>query len=188
MLFPKIASNYKNYCTFIDEKKNISSSPIILAVKPNNPKWLKGEVTFHTQVDSRLIVQALENNLKYFGFQIIVNDFGESSCFRFDSDGPTHKNTLPSLPLSERQITTPHFHRVHETGHLIAFKTQKLLDEKEKKALISDINLAIAHFSSESNIRYDDHFPEVQSHQVSLNLQIENEDDPLNGINFEMVE
>lgn len=188
MYFPDIASDYGSYRDFLDEKKSISNSPIIISSKPNNLNWVKGESSFSSMNDVRLIVQVMQSNSKYFGFQVIAGAFGIQPCFRFDSDGPAHNNSLPSIPLSDRQVTTPHFHKVHESGYLFAFKTAKLQDENEKNALISDINLAIAHFSFEGNIRDNNaDLPLIAEAQESLDLKVANED-PLSGINFEMGE
>ena len=76
------------------------------------------------------------------------------------------------------------FHKFNENGIEIAYKTDKLLDEKESKAL-EDINLCIIHFFHESNTRLKEaDFPEVKILSNSLGLSFKS-DDPNENIDYE---
>lgn len=80
-------------------------------------------------------------------------------------------------------FTTPHFHKFNENGIEIAYKTDKLLDPKESKAL-EDINLCIIHFFHESNTRLkDDDFPEIKIQSDTLGFKMTKED-PNQNIDF----
>ena len=71
----------------------------------------------------------------------------------------------------------------NENGIEIAYKTDKLLDPKESKAL-EDINLCIIHFFHESNTRLkDDDFPEIKIQSDTLGFKMTKED-PNQNIDF----
>ena len=114
---------------------------------------------------------------------LICKHLTSAPFFRFDSDGPAHRNISDEIPLSEQKVTTPHFNTFDKTGLSIAYKTETLKKEKEAKAIAENINFGVSHFFQESNINTDGNFPEIKLKIPELfgeNI----ETDPLNGIDF----
>jgi len=98
-------------------------------------------------------LQKQVRNHKDFKFKLRCKSLTEEPYFRFDSDGVAHQNKDPETPLKEQMVTTPHFNSFYRNGRYYAYKTDKLKDNKEAKAL-EDINLCFAHFCFETNLRY----------------------------------
>ncbi|HVY71985.1 MAG TPA: hypothetical protein VHH73_18780 [Verrucomicrobiae bacterium] len=144
-----ILDNYALYLWFLGTKKNTTSNPVLLLAKPNNTTWLNGSTDFHnptsSTVGSFLIEQSIKNR-GHFGFKIRVAFFGPDPCFRFDSDGVTHRNRLASIPLPQQQVTTPHFHWYNSDGILIAYKTAELSDANTVLQLRADIGFGLSLF------------------------------------------
>jgi len=181
--FSKISIDYNRYENFLNTIKKVLKDTILVQTKSNHIDWMQGESTFSLIEDTQLNIQYSVNSNK-MGFQLISKQFDDRACFRFDSHGPAHNNgKIPGLPLQKLQITTPHFQKVHTCGYEIAFKSDKLLQENEKNAILSDINLALAHFCHECNIRsISNKYPttvEIQTKFIKMT-----DDDPLKGINF----
>lgn len=187
-LFP-IPEGYDLYLKLMEGRKTISSSPIVLVKKGNHPNRMVGKVdlmhlvTFNRdEVD--LLVEASTYDYRNFGFKLRADFLSPEPCFRFDGDGPTHRNDGENIPLPQRQVTTPHFHRYRKDGVLEAYKTPVLQNPVEENSLMSDINFALAHFCQEANIRLRiDEFPEVQRTEQELPFSTDIFD-PLNGVKF----
>lgn len=185
--FPQIAENYSFYNNLLLERKSIFTEVIEINKKGNNHNTLESidEVEHPAVTDDKmvLLVDVKINNHDFFQFKLRYKSFVPAPFFRFDSDGDTHRNKVDGVSLEESQITTPHFHKFNENGIEIAYKTDKLLDPKESKAL-EDINLCIIHFFHESNIRLkDDDFPEIKIMTDSLGFKMTKED-PNQNIDF----
>jgi len=130
-----------------------------------------------------LIVNVKINNHRFFYFKLRCKDLIDTPFFRYDSDGVSHRNYDDAIPLIVQQITTPHFHHFNSKGISIAYKTDKMLNENELKAL-EDINLCIAYFCQEGNIIPDkEDYPTItiNSKELPLDFSII---DPLSNINF----
>lgn len=185
--FPQIKENYSFYNNLLSERKSIFTEVIEINKFGNNNNTLESieEVT-HTVVTNDkmvLLVDVKVNNHAYFQFKLRYKSFVPAPFFRFDSDGETHRNKVDGVELKDQAITTPHFHKFNENGIEIAYKTDKLLDPKESKAL-EDINLCIIHFFHESNTRLkDDDFPEIKIMTNTLGFKM-TKDDPNQNINF----
>ena len=162
--FPQIIDNYEFYNKLLSDRKSIFTEVLEINDFGNNANTLshKENVLYPDCNDMVLIVDVKVNNHNFFQFKLRYKEFLPAPFFRFDSDGETHRNKIDGLSLEEQSITTPHFHKFNENGIEIAYKTDKLLNPAEAKAL-EDINLCIAYFFHESNIRVnEDSFPEVK--------------------------
>ena len=185
--FPQIKENYSFYNNLLSERKSIFTEVIEINKTSNNKNTLESieEVTHSLTTNEKmvLLVDVKVNNHDFFQFKLRYKSFVPAPFFRFDSDGDTHRNKVDGISLEESQITTPHFHKFNENGIEIAYKTDKLLDPKESKAL-EDINLCIIHFFHESNTRLkDDDFPEIKIMTDTLGFKMTKED-PNQNINF----
>ncbi len=185
---PAIRDNYTVYCDLKDNRKFGTDKVIDLSTpKRTNKNFLINDQVFlrHTTLENKIIFisEVKVRDYKYFQFKLRCKDFCDPPFFRYDSDGDTHRNYDENIPLREQQITTPHFHYFNSKGIEIAYKTEKLLDDKEKAAL-EDISLCVVHFCHEGNIRIDDEgFPEITILSGTLGLK-HTEDDPNSGVNF----
>lgn len=112
-------------------------------------------------------------------------NLSEEPFIRFDSDGPSHRNTDPSIPLENQIISTPHFNTFDSSGRSIAYKSEKLLVKEESDAIVNDINFGVAHFCIETNTSLNDgNYPEI----IDKSPEIEFENELIfqfNGVNFE---
>jgi hypothetical protein len=185
--FPQIKENYSFYNNLLSERKSIFTEVIEINKTGNNKNTLESieEVTHSVASNEKmvLLVDVKVNNHDFFQFKLRYKSFVPAPFFRFDSDGETHRNKVDGLRLEDSQITTPHFHKFNENGIEIAYKTDKLLDPKESKAL-EDINLCIIHFFHESNTRLkDDDFPEIKIMTDTLGFKMTKED-PNQNIDF----
>ncbi len=188
IIITEIRDKYADYTTLLTGRKSVFEQVInITEKKGNNKNFLTNRdvnVKHSSLTDAiTLIAEVRVDNYKYFNFKLRCRSLSEVPFFRFDSDGETHRNYDDSIPLSEQQITTPHFHRFNENGLLIAYKTDKLLNEQERIAL-EDISLCVIHFCHESNIRLnDDDFPGISIMPGTFQFETEN-NDPNKGVNF----
>lgn len=185
--FPQIKENYSFYNNLLSERKSIFTEVIEINKIGNNHNTLESveEVTHPNATEDKmvLLVDVKVNNHDFFQFKLRYKSFLPAPFFRFDSDGETHRNKVDGVELKEQAVTTPHFHKFNENGIEIAYKTDKLLDPKESKAL-EDINLCIIHFFHESNTRLkDDDFPEIKIQSNTLGFKMTKED-PNQNIDF----
>jgi hypothetical protein len=175
----KVKEDYSLYNRLLEERKSVFTEVIEVNKVGNNANTLSQIEDVKQEVLSEeviLIVDVKLNNHNFFQFKLRCKDYIPNPFFRFDSDGETHRNRIEGIPFEEQAITPPHFHKFNENGIEIAYKTDKLLDEKESKAL-EDINLCIIHFFYESNTRLkEDDFPEVKIMSNSLGLSFKSED------------
>jgi len=185
--FPEIKDNYTFYNNLLAERKSIFTEVIEINKKANNHNFLESiETVIHPDINDDnmiLLVEVKINDHDYFHFKLKYKTFVPAPFFRFDSDGDTHRNKVDGILLKDQVITTPHFHKYNENGIEIAYKTGKLLDPNESKAL-EDINLCIIHFFHESNTRLNnDDFPEIKIMSDTLGFKMTKED-PNQNINF----
>ena len=185
--FIQIKENYDFYNILLSERKSIYTGIIEINKIGNNHNTLESieEVKHPTANKDNmvLLVDVKANNHEFFQFKLRYKSFVPTPFFRFDSDGETHRNRDDGVDLKDQAVTTPHFHKFNENGIEVAYKTDKLLDPKESKAL-EDINLCIIHFFHESNTRLnDDDFPEIKIQSDTLGFKMTKED-PNQNINF----
>lgn len=181
-----IKDNYDYYTQLLKKRKSIFSEVIEINKVGNNHNTLEEPVKVtHPDVENHmlLLVDVKENNNSFFQFKLRYKEFTNSPLFRFDSDGDTHWNKIDGIPLTEQQIPTPHFHKYNENGVEIAYKTDELKDPNQNKAL-KDIELCIAHFFHECNIRVSpDSFPSIIIKANPMGLSFVKED-PNQNITF----
>lgn len=182
----EIRDNYDLYKKLLHERKSIFTDVIDIIELSNNSNSLekKSEIIHSSLSDNiEFIVNVKINNYRFFQFKLKCKDLSGVPFFRYDSDGDTHRNYDGVTPLSESSITTPHFHHFNEKGVCLAYKTDKMLNDSEIKAL-EDINLCIAYFCQESNIipnKKD--YPTIKINSTEFPFDF-SEPDPLLNIKF----
>jgi hypothetical protein len=185
-----IRGNYKRYIELLIGHKDVLTSPIVVDEVRGNHKniiWKSVLVAHESIIDElELHVEAKIDNSSDFKFKLRCPKFDNRFLFRYDSDGPPHRNSALDIPLAEQQVTTPHFHKYTSDGYEIAYKSDILLDEMQATAL-NDISLCICHFCRESNTNYDgDKFPEITIHNSKIPFTFEDTMDPLQNIDFKL--
>ena len=153
-----VKNNFDYYKKIGSTAKKLEDDVIIISQRHDHVNRDKGEVALKTIVSEalRLEVEASNISNKDFKFKIFDREFMPQPCYRFDSDGEAHNN-LGDIPLRERQVTTPHFHKFNEDGNEIAYKTTAL---KEKENVL-DRKLGMVIFAKEENIVCDN-IPEIR--------------------------
>ena len=117
-----------------------------------------------------------------FKFSLKCPPFCEKPLFRYDSSGPSHRNSNFQIPINEQKVPTPHFHKYWSDGKEIAYKTEALKDEVQRKAL-EDISICIYHFMQEANIEYENFQLNSSPGILPFDKEAENSD-PLENITF----
>jgi len=181
-----VKDNYEYFRDLCYAEKNLKTNLIILEPKRNNRDWLKQtEKIEHATINENinLIVEKKLSSYKY-GIKLHCPDFTEKPYFRFDSDGPAHRNKT-QLSLPEQMITTPHFNTYDEKGQEFAYKSEVLKSEKDAKAIVENLDFGISHFFQETKIKTNgkEEYPEIKVNEPEL-FEIEPKTDPLNGIDF----
>ncbi|TCK67207.1 hypothetical protein DFQ05_0980 [Winogradskyella wandonensis] len=181
-----VRDNYEYFEELTYSEKNIKDNPIILEPKRNNRDWLKQSTKVdHSTIEEniKLIIEKKLSLYKY-GIKLHCPSFTEKPYFRFDSDGPAHRNKTDQ-PLNEQLITTPHFNSFDKKGQEFAYKSDVLKSEEDAKAIVENLDFGISHFFQETNLKLNngEEFPEIKVTEPEL-FEIEPEIDPLNGIEF----
>ena len=183
----KVRDNYKSYCSLIDEEKILLNNKIVLDEKKNSrPDYKEKNTPTYSDVlpdDIIFTIQQKETEEKDFKFILRCVPFCERPFFRYDSTGPSHRNSNLPIPIEEQQVPTPHFHRFVADGKEIAYKTKVLLDEKQSKVL-EDISMCVLHLMQEANIKFEN-FDLISTPGV-LPFKMEENIDPLENVQFDI--
>lgn len=168
-----IKEHFDFFSDLLNEEKIVLDKNIFIEVKKNNPYWLTGHTNIqHVSIEDNIIfiVERSKRDSKY-GVKLVCKSLTPAPFFRFDSDGPAHRNDIPGIPLEEQSVPTPHFNSYNKDGNPIAYKNKTLKIEKEAIAIAKDINFGISLFCMESNMKLKDgNFPVVIDSSPELNL------------------
>ena len=180
-----IRDDFDFFIELMDGEKKVEKEIIYLKQKPTHKDWLSETVNVNHETINEKIGLIIEKKKSYYkyGIKLICKHLTSTPFFRFDSDGPAHRNISDDIPLSEQKVTTPHFNTFDNTGLSIAYKTETLRKEKDAKAIAENINFGVSHFFQETNINTDGRFPEIKLNVPEL-FEETIEIDPLNGIDF----
>lgn len=186
----EIKENYVKYKELLSKTKNTSMQTITLnEVKGNhqNTRVKKVDVA-HTSINEKLelIVESKIENKKDFKFKLRAPEYTGIPFFRFDSDGVAHYNRTPDVELPKQKVDTPHFHKFDSDGRNFAYKTEALMIDAEREALLNDISLCMAHYCDESKTYYKDkkYVEIVQTPQTELDFD-SNRDNPTEGVDYD---
>jgi hypothetical protein len=151
-----IKDDFDFYLKVCSESKSFEINPIELSeIKSNHTKTrMKCVDVKHSTISHKMLfcVESDITNARNFKLKLWCNEKFECPLFRFDSDGATHRNNDPNIPLDQQAITTPHFHKFNKDGIEYAYKTSELNDTEQKEKIVNDINLAAILFCREANL------------------------------------
>lgn len=169
-----ILAKYDLFEELHTKEKVLSSHTIILDQKKNNSRWLLGSSkVVHKTINEEvlLIVEQSKRDSKY-GLKLRCEALTNEPFFRFDSDGPPHRNSFPEVPLDQQSISTPHFNTYDNKGRLVAYKGSILDKEEEAKAIVEDINFGASLFCQESNTALSDGaYPNILEKTLELSFE-----------------
>ena len=181
-----IRDNYPKYCALIDEEKTLAKDRMVLDEEKANRSDIKEKsmpaYSERIPEDMTFIVQQKRENDTEFKFILKCIAFCKQPFFRFDSAGPSHRNSNLPIPIEEQQVPTPHFHKFLADGKEIAYKTDVLNNECQARAL-EDISICIFHFLQEAHFKYEN-FDLISKPGILPFKQDEN--DPLINVQFDI--
>lgn len=180
----EIKAQYSYFTELLSVNKIVISSIIQLGPKRNNDKWRIGESSIQHEASGDKIILIVEQSRRdsKYGLKLRCPNLSAEPFFRFDSDGPAHRNNFSDIPLEKQSVTTPHFNSYNSDGNPIAYKNETLKNEKESHAIVSDINFGVSLFCMETNTQLlDGEFPMI------LDKEPEIEFDLVRNINFDNI-
>lgn len=180
----EIKDNPDFFNELLKTNKIVLTQTIPLESKRNNIMWKIGQSNVqHLTIDEdiTLIIEKSKRESKY-GIKLRCSSFTQEPFFRFDSDGPAHRNDFPEIPLEEQSITTPHFNTFREDGKTFAYKNETLKISTKAEIIAGDINFGISLFCMETNsMLASGDFPTVVDREPEF--EFENPQD----INFDQI-
>ncbi len=173
-----------DYELFMSSEKRTNLPFYVTQTKNNHPtslyntQSLTSEYEFgHVTIDCEMRDKSPYN----YSFQILTDKVQSRVLARLDEGNGTHRNNIPTIPLAEQEVTTPHFHKYNSSGIFIAYKTNSLIHKSGRPLAIGE---GIGLFCEEENISVDDNTTELIKVHPDGELPIEEDIDPLNGISF----
>lgn len=150
-----IRDHFDFFSELLSVDKIVLTKTIHLEPKKSNAKWLTGQCLVQHETINEDILFAVERSKRdsKYGIKLRCDKLTGEPFFRFDSDGPAHRNCFPEIPLEEQSITTPHFNSYKENGKPIAYKNDILKNEKEARIISKDVNFGVSLFCMESNTK-----------------------------------
>lgn len=183
----EIKAQFELFQKLLHDDKTVLRNLIELEQKSSNKVWLSGKSAVkHNSVnqDISLIIEKSKRDSKY-GIKLKCSHLSKEPFFRFDSDGPAHRNESPDIPIDEQSVSTPHFNSFRSDGLSIAYQNDTLKDESKVLHIINDINFGISLFCMESKMQLEDgNFPEIYLREPLLPF-IPNEKINFDNIPFE---
>ena len=150
-----IRDQFDYFTELLTVNKIALNNTIQLEPKMSNVKWFIGQSNIQHESISEDIVLFVEQSKRdsKYGLKLRCPTLSKEPFFRFDSDGPAHRNNFPDIPLEEQTVTTPHFNSYNAAGKPIAYKNETLRKETEAKIIVEDINFGISLFCMETNTK-----------------------------------
>ena len=183
----EVKNQFDFFNELVYEEKIIRDKEIIMNPKKSNLYWFTGQSNVqHNTINEEIvfIVEQSKRDNKY-GLKLRCQNFIKEPYFRFDSDGPAHRNENPKIPLEEQSIKTPHFNSFDESGNYIAYQNETLRNENEAQIIANDINFGISLFCMETNSKLNDNnFPCV-TRSIQVLEFAEKNNINFDNINFE---
>lgn len=183
----EIRDQFEYFEELLHESKIVLDNEIQLNSKKNNPYWLIGEcsIQHNTCEDEIFLIVEKSNRDNKYGIKLRCVSLTKTPFFRFDSDGPAHRNDDPAIPLENQLVTTPHFNSFDKNGKSIAYKNEALERPEDAKVIINDIDFGTSLFCMETNsMLVDKNFPKIVYSVPEINFE-ETKDTNFDSINFE---
>lgn len=180
----EIRERFELFNCLLEGEKVVDKNIIHLLPKNSNAKWLSGNTNVqHKSVEDNILLY-VERSKRDFKYSVKLK-CANLSCepfFRFDSDGPAHRNNYPDIPLEEQYVPTPHFNSYQSNGKPIAYRNETLKNVERASIIATDINFGISLFCMETNSKLKTgEFPEVMDKLPELDF------DNLNEMNFDNI-
>ena len=177
----------EDYNLFLCSEKQIEMPIEVTKKKVNHPTslYVEKKVKSSQQLGEDIFDCEIRNkDIKNYSYQLLTDAISKRVLFRLDEGNGTHRNNIPTIPLKEQQIPTPHFHRYDENGRFFAYRTNEL----ETKSCL-DIKQGVVLFCQEAKI-----IPSEKNAKIEIAIQEDgvissellNDSDPLNGVDFNL--
>jgi hypothetical protein len=180
----EIKDHFDLFTNLLNGEKVVLRDEIQLVPKNNNARWLCGTTNVKhksRKEDIVLYVERSKRDSKY-SVKLRCSSLCCEPFFRFDSDGPAHRNNFPEIPLEDQYVPTPHFNSYKSDGKPIAYRNESLKMEKRANIIATDINFGVSLFCMETNSRLETgKFPEVKDNLPEFEF------DENNDINFDLI-
>lgn len=183
-----IRDQFDFFTELLDESKTVLSPTIQLDSKKGNRKWLTGQSNVQHQTISDTIVFFVERSKRdsKYGIKLRCPSLTQEPFFRFDSDGPAHRNDFPDIPLEDQTVNTPHFNSYKANGKPFAYQNSTLKDTNEAIVIGSDINFGVSLFCMESkSMLLNGGFPTIIDKAPELDFEDNSDNTNFDLINFE---
>lgn len=172
------------YNSFMSADKQ-TQIPVVVRKEKSNHKsslYIEQEVISKESLGTTLFdCEVRDKNPHNYSFQITSDRITAKSLVRLDEGNGVHRNNLPNIPLSEQEITTPHFHRYDSEGRFVAYKPDSLKKYKEKPLEIEE---GFQIFCDEEKLSSIDGSPTKIEIKEDGALPLDYDNDPLAGIKF----
>ena len=181
-----IKDNYSSYEAYLASRKVVASPFVISESKSNHPSSIYSEsplTSTHLFGEVNLGCEVNSTNISDFSLKILSSIIPSRVLYRYDSDGPDHKNKVDYIPLPQQSVPTPHYHQFDVQGNLLAYQTDDMKDHNQASNW-KDIEKAFDYFCHAGNIHANipDDKPRIVVNTGSLPFDFG--DDPTNGLNF----
>lgn len=168
-----VRNDFEYFTKLRDDNKIIINSDIKFELKENNNRWEKWKSEIKHQIceeDIEFIIEVQKGTSKY-GVKLHCKKFTKQPYFRFDSEGPSHRNYNTDIPLEDQSVSTPHFNSFDINGYSIAYKNEVLKNYNESKAIQNDLNFGVALFCDETNTKLENKsYPQFKGQELLLDL------------------
>lgn len=168
-----IRDQFDFFTELLTVNKIALSKIIQLAPKKSNVYWLTGQSNVQHETINDDIVFSVERSKRdsKYAIKLRCSSLSVEPFFRFDSDGPAHRNNFPDIPLEDQSVTTPHFNSYKKDGKSIAYKNETLNKESEAKIVADDINFGISLFCLETKTKLvTGEFPSIIDSAPEINF------------------
>jgi len=180
----EIKEHFELFTNLVTGEKLVLKNTIQLVPKNSNAKWLSGTANVQHKIRNEEIVLYVERSKRdsKYSVKLRCTSLSCEPFFRFDSDGPAHRNNFPEIPLEEQYVPTPHFNSYKSDGKSIAYRNESLKMENRANIIAADINFGVSLFCMETNSKLSTgDFPEVMDKLPEFEFE------GANDINFDLI-
>lgn len=180
---PEMADIYDVYERFMADTKYLSES--LSCHQQKGSYYIKATSGIDSSISfGNVILNCNYNtmNPQKHSFTIISDIFSKPvPIFRYDVTDATHEDIADDIPLSERQIHGPHFHRFDRNGCFRGYQPDCIKNDINNPEHF-DISCSFPYFCKTANItNHEGGLPQFEI-QKCFNFT---DDDPNMGVNFD---
>ena len=181
----ELLSIMENYNLFLCSEKQIEMPIEVTKEKVNHPTslYIEKEVKSSQQLgEDKFDCEIRNKDIKNYSYQLLTNAISKRVLFRLDEGNGTHRNNIPTIPLRNQQVPTPHFHKYDASGRFHAYRTKEL-----EAVSFLDIKQGLTIFCKEANIVSTEEDSNIEisiQEEGTISSELLNDLDPLNGVDF----